>query len=168
MLFDILTDRYILYGEWLYPKHKIYYDALPDYFMEFDILDKESGIYLDTPSRHALLGGTDIVSVPVLYLGEYRSEKDTLSYLDRSHYITDGHLDALRATCERLGLDYESVLAETATETLMEGLYIKVEADGAVKERMKFVRYGYTQTVEMDESRWLSKPIVPNGRRRTE
>src|SRR5205807_2014548 len=32
-----LTDRYILYGEWLYAKHTVFYTDLPHYFLEFDI-----------------------------------------------------------------------------------------------------------------------------------
>ena len=42
-LHAVLGDRYIMYGEWMYAKHSIYYDALPHYFMEFDILDRETG-----------------------------------------------------------------------------------------------------------------------------
>ena len=35
-LYDVLGTRYIMYGEWLYAKHTVYYDALPHYFLEFD------------------------------------------------------------------------------------------------------------------------------------
>ncbi|MBI5512708.1 MAG: RNA ligase family protein [Deltaproteobacteria bacterium] len=38
-LWDLLGDRYILYGEWLYAKHTVFYDRLTHYFMEFDIFD---------------------------------------------------------------------------------------------------------------------------------
>ncbi len=31
----VLGARYVLYGEWLYAKHTIYYSDLPHYFMEF-------------------------------------------------------------------------------------------------------------------------------------
>lgn len=41
-LFDILTDKYILFGEWCYAKHSIFYSKLPDYFVAFDIFDKEN------------------------------------------------------------------------------------------------------------------------------
>jgi|SRR6185437_9021442 len=43
-LFDAIGDRYIVYGEWLHAKHTVYYDALPHYFMEFDVLDLENGV----------------------------------------------------------------------------------------------------------------------------
>ena len=36
-----LGSRYVMYGEWLYAKHTCFYDQLPHYFMEFDVLDRE-------------------------------------------------------------------------------------------------------------------------------
>ena len=44
----------------------------------------------------------------------------------------------------------------------MEGLYIKVEENGEVVERMKFVRASFLQTVDASETHWLERPIVPN------
>ena len=37
IFFDVLSDRYVMYGEWMYAKHTVFYDALPHYYMEFDI-----------------------------------------------------------------------------------------------------------------------------------
>src|SRR4051794_33918056 len=34
-LFARLGSRHVLYGEWLYAKHTVFYDALPHYFLEF-------------------------------------------------------------------------------------------------------------------------------------
>ena len=53
-LYAVLGSRFIMYGEWMYAKHTVWYDNLPHYFMEFDIYDRERGIYLDTPSRREL------------------------------------------------------------------------------------------------------------------
>lgn len=47
----MLGARYVMYGEWLYAKHTVYYDMLPHYFMEFDIYDKENGSFLGTAAR---------------------------------------------------------------------------------------------------------------------
>ncbi|MBR2459705.1 MAG: RNA ligase family protein [Clostridia bacterium] len=164
LLFSILDTRYIMYGEWMYAKHKVYYDALPDFFMEFDILDRETGKFLSTDQRKEKLQGTGICSVPVLGEGIYQSQKQVLSLLGRSLYITDNHLEALKEEAEKLGLDYENVLRETDRSDLAEGLYIKVEENGEVVDRMKFVRLSYTQGIEVAESRqeWLAKPIVRN------
>ena len=47
-LYAVLGNRYIVYGEWLYDKNSIYYDALPHYLLEFDVFDKERKVFLDT------------------------------------------------------------------------------------------------------------------------
>ena len=161
MLYDLLGNRYRMYGEWMYAKHKIYYDNLPHYFIEFDILDKESGKFLDTPSRGALLSGSGIVSVPLLYRGSYTSEKKILGLISCSAYITEGHRENLRLTAESLGLDSLEILSETDSSGLAEGLYIKVEEDGYVRERMKYVRHGFVQG-RVSDTPWHSRPIIPN------
>ena len=48
-LYDLLGSRYIMYGEWMYAKHTVFYNALPHYFLEFDILDRQTQCFLDTP-----------------------------------------------------------------------------------------------------------------------
>ena len=161
-LYSVLGSRYIMYGEWLYAKHTVYYDALPHYFMEFDILDRESGRYLDTPSRHGLIKELPVCSVPVLRRGALDSREELLSLLGRSNYISDEHIENLRAESLRLGLDPERQLRETDSSDLMEGLYIKVEENGEVVDRMKYVRASFLQTVDMSETHWLERPIVPN------
>jgi len=44
----------------------------------------------------------------------------------------------------------------------MEGLYIKVEEQGAVLGRYKFVRAGFLQTVLESGSHWMDRPLLPN------
>lgn len=161
-LYNVLGARYIMYGEWLYAKHTVYYDALPHYFLEFDILDRETGKYLDTPSRHKLIRALPVCSVPVLAEGVYQSEQSLLQLLGSSYYITDRHLENLRAESEKLGLDAARQLRETDNSDLMEGLYIKVEENGEVVDRMKYVRASFLQTVDASETHWLERPIVPN------
>ncbi|HBP18827.1 MAG TPA: DNA ligase, partial [Planctomycetes bacterium] len=53
----VLGARYVVYGEWLYAKHTIFYDRLPHYFHEFDVYDREREVFLSTPARRALLEG---------------------------------------------------------------------------------------------------------------
>ena len=163
LFYSVLGDRYIMYGEWMYAKHTIFYDALPDYFMEFDIYDRERGVFLDTPTRKTFTEKMGIVcSVYVLGEGIYKSKKQILSYIGNSKFITDKHIDVLRALAVRQGIDVERAVAETEQSTLMEGLYIKVEEDGIVKDRMKFVRAAFLQCVFDSQSHWQSRPIIPN------
>ncbi|MBQ8364741.1 MAG: RNA ligase family protein [Bacteroidaceae bacterium] len=161
-LYEVLGHRYIMYGEWMYAKHSIYYDQLPHYFMEFDVLDRETGKFLDTPSRHHLLADLPICSVPVLDTGVYHSVDEILRFLGNSKYISDNHIDHLREDAEKLGLDADRVCRETDRTRTMEGIYIKVEENGEVVDRMKYVRASFLQTEEVSQSHWLDRPIVPN------
>lgn len=161
-LYEVLGCRYVMYGEWMYAKHTIYYDLLPHYFMEFDVLDRETGRFLDTPSRHQLLAELPICSVPVLASGTFGSVEEILKYLGDSNYISAHHIEHVREDAEKLGLDTDRVCRETDASRTMEGIYIKVEENGEVVDRMKYVRASFLQTVEESQSHWLDRPIVPN------
>lgn len=163
IFFDVLSDRYIMYGEWMYAKHTVFYDALPDYFMEFDIYDRERKVFLDTKSRREMTSKMGIVhSVPVIGEGFYTKKEDILSLIGHSNYITDNHIEKLREVARKYGLDEERQVRETDNSTTMEGLYIKLEEDGVVKERFKFVRREFVQQILASTSHWQSRPIVPN------
>lgn len=163
LFFDVLGSRYIMYGEWLYAKHTVFYDALPSYFMEFDIFDREREVFLDTPSRKELTKRMGIVSsVPVLGEGIFKNKESILALLGDSKYITEKHLETLRKVVEKQGLDVERQLRETDPTRLAEGLYIKVEENGIVADRMKFVRASFLQCVNEAKSHWQTRPIVPN------
>lgn len=131
-LHRILGGRYILYGEWLYARHTIPYDALPHYFLEFDILDRDTGAFLSTDRRRALLHRSPVRSVPVLARG---ADFDLPTLIGPS-------------TC-------------SSTET-MEGLYIKHEENGRVVGRYKLVRASFLQTVADSGEHWSDRRIEPN------
>jgi hypothetical protein len=158
-----LGDRYVLFGEWLYAKHTIFYNELPHYFLEFDVLDRRTEEFLDTPSRAALLAGLPIVSVRVVRAGAFDRVEELVRLLGDSAFIRPGHLAELRAACEARGIDAERALRETDDETRMEGLYIKVEEGGVVQERYKYIRATFLSRVLASESHWLDRPIIPNG-----
>ena len=160
-LYKLLGSRYILYGEWLYAKHKVYYDALPAYFLEFDIFDKERSVFLDTQTRREMLDGSSVQSAPVLASGVFKTQKELLKLLGRSLFVSEKREENLRLELAKKGIEAGQVLDETDLSGLAEGLYIKVEEGGVVKNRLKYVRYGYTQ-VKPTEGEWLNKPIIPN------
>ena len=160
--YAVLGCRYIMYGEWMYAKHSIYYDSLPHYFMEFDVLDRDTGKFLDTPARHKLLASLPVCHVPVLASGVFRNISDILQYLGDSCYITPDHIEHLREDASRLGLDADRICRETDASCTMEGIYIKVEENGEVADRMKYVRASFLQTVETPQTAWLDRAIVPN------
>ena len=162
VFFDLLGTRYIMYGEWVYAKHTVFYDALPHYFLEFDILDRETGIFLDTPTRHEMLKNVPVVSVPVLGSGTYRTKEEMLKLLGQSRYVTGNQRQNLWNAAVKLGLNPERNCNETELSGMMEGLYIKVEENGQVACRMKFVRAAFLQCVDFSETHWIEKPIIPN------
>lgn len=160
--FAILGSRYIMYGEWMYAKHTIYYDALPHFFLEFDILDRETGVFLDTPSRRKLTAGLPVVSVPVLGEGVFGSKEDMLQLLGKSRFVTGNQRENLSLAARKLALDAGRACTETELSGQMEGLYIKVEEEGRVTGRMKFVRSAFLQCVDFSETHWIDRPIIPN------
>ncbi len=160
--YQVLGTRYIMYGEWMYAKHSMYYDALPNYFMEFDIFDREREVYLDTPSRRELTSRMPISSVPVLASGGFQTKDAVLAHLGHSNYIRPGHIERLIAYCEENGLDVTERLRETDNTEIMEGLYIKIEENGCVTGRLKYVRAGFAQGAIEAAHHWLHKEIIPN------
>ena len=162
-LYEVLGTRYIMYGEWMYAKHTVYYDQLPHYFLEFDIFDRKEQVFLSTQRRHQMLNDLPVASVPVLKQGKFQSKEALISLLGTSNYISERKTETLKQTGEKLGLDVERQIRETDASDLMEGLYIKVEENGQVVDRLKYVRASFTQTVDVSQTHWLDRPIVPNG-----
>jgi hypothetical protein len=161
-LWDVLGDRYILYGEWLYAKHTVFYDWLPHYFLEYDLLDRLSGKFLSTAARRELLQGLPIASVPVLFEGKLQSHKQLVNLLQQSHFVRAGHIDKLREVCIEQRIDVDRSIQQTNQSLLMEGLYIKVETADLTVARYKYVRADFLTTILQSESHWLSRPIIPN------
>lgn len=161
-LYLVLGERYVMYGEWLYAKHTCFYDALPHYFMEFDILDRETGEFLSTARRRDMLQGLPVVSVAVLWEGRPERPGDLTGHVGRSLFKTPGWRERLVEVGAQAGVPAAQVLAETDRSDDMEGLYLKVEEDGRVVERLKWVRSSFLNTLVESGSHWLDRPIVPN------
>jgi hypothetical protein len=161
-LWSVLGSRHVLYGEWLYAKHTVFYDRLPHYFLEFDILDTATGYFLSTSCRRALLAGLPAVSVPVLWSGQAENLGQLQALVGPSLSKSPDWRACLGEVCAARGLDAERVGRETDPSDLMEGLYIKAEAERCVVERYKFVRASFLAAVLDSESHWLKRPILPN------
>ncbi len=162
VLYEVLGTRYIMFGEWLYAKHSVFYDLLAHYFQEFDILDREKNVFLDTPSRHKLLAGLPVISVPVLCRQSFKRLSDLTSFVGPSNYIHENHMELLIQYCQENGLDASVICSETDPTTTMEGLYLKIEDEGTVVDRLKYVRRSFLQAVLESGTHWLNRPIIPN------
>ena len=143
VLENILADRFILFGEWLYACHSVFYRALPHYFFEFDIYDKSEAIFLSLERRKELLDGTGIPTVPVLLAGA----------------ATQEHLFSLIGP-SAFGAEFENPLTGQ-TDGRMEGLYLRIEADGKTTGRAKMVRPEFVEKIKLSEH-WQHQPMVPN------
>ncbi len=161
-LWEVLGSRYILYGEWLYAKHTVFYDALPHYFLEYDVLDLEQQVFLSTEKRKHLLVDLPLISVPVLFTGEIQSYKQLIALLGKSHYQTSEYLNSFQQICLEKGLDIQRSLQQTDQSFVMEGLYIKVESANKVLERYKYERSSFLTTIQQSDGHWLNRPIIPN------
>jgi hypothetical protein len=139
----LLADRLLLFGEWLYARHSVHYRGLPHYFFEFDIYDKQRQVFLDLASRLENLEGTGILTVPVVHRGAATA-------------------DQLHQLIGPSGFDSQFDNPLTGrTDNLMEGLYLRTEADGCVAGRAKFVRAEFVEKVKQSEH-WQHQAVVPN------
>lgn len=126
MLFDKLSDRLILFGEWCYAKHSVYYNKLPDWFIAFDVYDKVSQNFYSVTRRNSIIDSLGITIVPCIATGKFTfsSLKDLL-------------------TISAFG-DDES-----------EGLYIRRDDGNWLNTRAKLVRPEFTQSINLHWSKSL-------------
>jgi hypothetical protein len=162
-LFDLLGDRYILFGEWMYNKHTIYYDSLPSFFLESDMYDKQEEIWLSTEARMRLLAAHNyIFSVPIRDMIRPVKLSQITSLIGKPRYQSEKWPENLWKTCERLDIPLNRVLDQTEKASLMEGLYIKHEDAKHVIGRFKYVRYEFVDLIIQSNSHIRDREIVPN------
>jgi len=124
LLFDLLTDRYILFGEWCYAQHSIVYNKLPDWFIGFDIYDKLDKRFLSVQFRNNMFRVLGVSSVPKL--GEGVFSIDTLTNLFSQSKFGD---------------------------FLAEGVYLRYDKGNWLEQRAKLVRPKFIQSIETHWSR---------------
>lgn len=162
-LLERLGERYVMYGEWMGKKHSVFYNRLPHLFCEFDILDRRSGQFLSTEARAALLGDAPVLPVPVLYAGPAPRRIDDLLAMVRPSLAKTAHWKRdFEATVAREGLDLAACWRQADKSDLAEGLYIKVERDGCVIARYKWVRSDFVQAILDSGMHHSRQPYVPN------
>lgn len=162
-LIERLEDRYVMYGEWCHKKHTVWYDRLPHYFLEFDVLSKQTGKFLSTAARRKLLQDGPVLSVRTLYEGlAPRSAAELKRMLLPSFAKSRQWRDALHGVLARERLDEGKAWSQTDKSDLSEGLYIKVELGEHTVGRYKFVRGDFIQAIIESDTHHAEQPFVPN------
>lgn len=161
-LWQVLGERYELHGECLYAWHTAYYDALPHYFLEYDVRDRVTGSFLSTAARRKLLEPLGLHSVPILHEGEIGQLEDLTALVGLSAYKSPSWRDALTEEATKAGIEPVRALALADDSGQGEGLYIKVEEGGEVKGRYKWVRPDFLSALLSGEGHWSTRPLVAN------
>ena len=118
-LVEALGQRLILFGEWCFAVHGVRYDALPDWFLAFDVYDREAGRFWSAHRRDALVDRLGLARVPELARGHF----------------------TLAEVQQLLG-------PSRLTRSLMEGLYLRRDQGGFLESRAKLVRPEFIQAIE--------------------
>ncbi len=121
---EALAPGLILFGEWCAAVHSVEYDELPDWFLGFDVYDREAGVFWDTARRDALLAELGLHGVPRLRTGVF----------------TFAEIEGMLTT-SRVG------------SGPAEGLIVRVEGEGCTLARAKLVRAEFTQAIDEHWSR---------------
>ena len=112
-LYEILDEDTILFGEWLYSKHSISYDLLPDYFLAFDLYSKKKNLFYSRDILVDKLKNTNIHYVREMYRGKIKDKNQLLKLIENKSIYTN----------ERV-----------------EGIYLKIFDGNYVRKRSKLVR----------------------------
>jgi len=109
-LYSILRQRYVLYGEWMYAKHSIYYDKLPNLFLAFDLYDRVAKRFLSVDSRNKILGPSSICVVPTVKIGCFKEatlEQNLVSLLGntKSAFATNTPAEGLVLRADEVASD---------------------------------------------------------------
>jgi RNA ligase len=123
-MFESLVDRYILFGEWCYATHSVFYDELPDWFLGFDLYDSTSQRFVNTPTRRKMFSRMGVHSVPTIAAGHFTLSQAT-ALLKESHF---GIAPA-------------------------EGLYLRYDEGEWLAQRAKLLRPGFIQSIDQHWSR---------------
>lgn len=123
-LFEHLSDHFILFGEWCYAQHSVFYDRLPDWFLGFDVYDKSSSRYLSCPRRDKIFRELGISHVPLIQRGRF-----SLSGLQ--NFLVQSQIGNKPA----------------------EGIYLRADKGDWLELRAKLVRPAFIQSMEQHWSR---------------
>ncbi|HLP79544.1 MAG TPA: RNA ligase family protein [Acidobacteriota bacterium] len=69
-LFDLCSNRYTLFGEWLFLRHTVAYSRLPSYYLVHDIFDRKHSHFLPTKKVARMAKEHGFSHNPIVYEGK--------------------------------------------------------------------------------------------------
>ncbi len=132
-LAEALGSTHILFGEWCAARHSVTYDALPDWFLAFDVYDREADAFWSTKRRDHFLATMGLTAVSSVFVG--RTSLDEL---------------------KRMLANRRSAFGEGP----MEGLVVRRESGDVLQARAKLVRADFTQAIS---EHWSRRHMEWNG-----
>lgn len=123
-----------VYGEWLYALHGIEYDALPCYFMAYDLYDWEKSLFIKTERSRELLPQVGFSLPPLLHKGKVESYESLEKFMGEN--------------------------SEFSTLDKREGIYIKISDHEKVISRFKCVRHDFIQGGRWDKRKITKNRLV--------
>lgn len=118
-LAEALFPDLMLFGEWCYAVHSVRYTRLPDWFLAFDVYDRDRGAFWSAGRRDALATALGLAVVPCL--GGGKLDLPRLTALLGSSRLTDGP---------------------------PEGLYVRRDSGDLLLARAKLVRKEFVQAID--------------------
>lgn len=152
-LYELIQENYVLFGEWLKHTHSIYYNQLPDYFLEYDIYSKQDNCFLSTASREILLSSSRdwLFSVKVL-------EQLNILTLNNLSSIFEAHPYSYFKNKDIFNIDLPKRVLHDMN---YEGFYIKIENKNSVLSRHKWISCNFIQHL-LNNEHWKECEQISN------
>lgn len=137
-LLEVLQPHLMLFGEWCAARHSLDYGALPDWFLLFDVYDRNAGRFWSTQRRNVLAGNAGLATVRQVFRGRTSLPE----------------LKQLVATAPSRYRDGP-----------MEGVVVRRESGDSCEARAKLVRPDFTQAIA---THWRKRAIEWNRLNRSD
>ncbi|MBX3716670.1 MAG: RNA ligase family protein [Burkholderiales bacterium] len=131
-LLDVLQPSLMVFGEWCAARHSLDYGALPDWFLVFDVYDRDAGKFWGTQRRNALAETAGLATVREVFRGQTTLPQLKQLVATESSRFRDGP---------------------------MEGIVVRRESAGWCEARAKLVRPDFTQAIA---THWRKRAIEWN------
>jgi hypothetical protein len=116
-LWEILSTRWVMFGEFLWQTHAIFYDRLPDLFVAFDLFDREANSFAGSKLVVRTLSGL-VTVVPELWRGQTHNFRDLMARI-------------------------QPHLSKSAFGQSPEGVYVRFEQGQSLIARAKYRKSGF-------------------------